>query len=153
MTTLTEIAESQTAEYEPTVSDKIQRVLYRLDHGELLAQGSLKVGAKYCIIGMFMDEHGVDWDKPYHIEPILQYYNFKEHMRGEFDIDDLPAVILARLTKLLGIDYVKARQNREGKMSLMSLNDTLITMGTLDSDAINGILADVIRSGVLFNKD
>ena len=42
MVTLTEINEQQTV-YEPTVADRIQRVLYRLDNGEQLIRGAWRL--------------------------------------------------------------------------------------------------------------
>ena len=50
MTTLTEIKEPVTT-YEPTVQDKIRRILYRLDRGEELIQDALKEYKqdKFCV--------------------------------------------------------------------------------------------------------
>ena len=50
--TTTEIKESgPVITYEPTVDDKIQRVLYRLESGEQLARAYLKDGDNFCVLG------------------------------------------------------------------------------------------------------
>ena len=45
--------------YEPSAQDKIQRVLYRLDHGEQLSRGQLKQDDNFCVLGLFADEYGI----------------------------------------------------------------------------------------------
>ena len=43
----------------PEIKDKIQRILDRLDQGENLAASYLKLGDKFCVLGLFADESGL----------------------------------------------------------------------------------------------
>ena len=59
MTTQTQIKETITEVYEPTVQDKIQRIIYRLEHGEQLCGTVLRNGDNFCVLGLFADESGL----------------------------------------------------------------------------------------------
>ena len=172
MATLTEIREAQ-VEYEPTVQDKIQRVLYRLDQGEELIACSLKKGDQFCIMGLFLDVYGFDWSSRFNCSTIRDnnqntaysvlerevrdYFNFRYDSQagalevGIFDPRDLPIELR---NKLLSSVSLLHRRDLEvlSYWTLMRINDALHYGNKLDSAIINSILADIIRSGVIFNR-
>ena len=142
-----------------TAADRIQRVLDRLESGEELCQGYLREGNKFCIIGMFLDEsdlgnwHGANytyhWDQDYYMEAqgptIESFYGFISPC-GRFDVDKLPAELLAEIRGVLG----------SGSMwlpsyMLMDLSDDMLRAG-VETAVANDILAKIIRSGVIFTS-
>ena len=159
MVTVIEVQEQQTLEsYEPTVQDKIQRILYRLEHGEKLISKRLKIGDNFCVLGLFADESGlVEWSTPYQrhremykhnylyyevdLSPdLVEYYNLID-AAGTFYINKVPDECKLKIYNVLGAyDY----------MSLLHLNDKLITTGIYSTHYINSVLAAVIRSGAAF---
>lgn len=156
MTMLAEIqiAEPVVVEYQPTVQDKIQRILYRLEHGENLTHGRMKSYGNYCVLGLFADESGMGhWDPgtdAYKIEGTLYCGNLSESIStyygltsetGVFKVLDIPEPILKQL-----------KQKMSGHLGLLSslsiINDELIIKGYQP----NQILADIIRSGIIFKE-
>lgn len=158
--------------YEPTVQDRIQRVLYRLDNGELLIDGSLQRQGNFCVLGLFADEYPnrtwlddtFDFADPIDgklisacmddvldsnafalTERIADYYGFKD-VKGSFVVDDIPDGHLK--------ERLEAMLPNNGAISLDKLNDLLV-FGLPNNYAwnANAILAGVIRSGALFNKE
>ena len=157
MVTLTEIKEQQiTTEYEPSVADKIQRILYRLDHGEELTGGRLYDGSNFCVLGLFADESGLgQWDvfsNSYVVGSdscrstlnyaVVEYYHLR-NTDGAFFVDSLPEHIKDELRDKLGYTVCL------GLMQISGINDDLVDKG-INS---NKILADIIRSGVLFKEE
>lgn len=160
MTMLAEIQiadDTQTA-YEPTVQDKIQRVLYRLDQGEELVAGSLRHGKNFCVLGLFADESGIgDWcvnlaaivytdtkgdDSYVDLSPALvDYYNFTGATLP-FNFNKLPLELQNKIKPILNSasDYV----------DLVMINDRMIAEDTYTPEYTNAVLAEVIRSGVCF---
>ena len=157
--------------YEPTVQDKIQRVLYRLDSGEHLFQGRLRHGNSFCVMGLFADECGIGrWEAspPYNeteriinnweyyvdsaeirnttllSKEITQYYDLRTGS-GAFRISDLPEDLRTRLSDLLWIKDID-------RCSLSRINDDLLTLG-YSTAVVNDVLASVIRSGVIFKAN
>ena len=138
--------------YEPTVQDKVQRVLYRLDHGEELVHGNLRINNKFCVLGLFADESGLGrWDKAlYRIgdscsnqilyRQLKEYYNLRSGS-GSFIVDNLPEDINAKIKTLYPY--------HTRSLSLMEINDNVLARHKID---INKLLASIIRSGVIFNK-
>ena len=169
MTTLVEITEQQTTEYEPTVSDKILRVLFRLDQDEKLISRSLREGDNFCVLGLFADESGQgEWKSqaeifnipPAEIETyqynmefdmdvsgllnntLTEYYNFKDCF-GSFDFNDLPKELQNQVRSVVfDIDDI----------NLYTVNDALVESAHEVSE-INQILGDIIRSGAIFKKE
>ena len=169
MTTLIEIRE--TVDYEPTVQDKIQRVLYRLEHGEQLCRGYLHIKDKFCILGLFADESGlgeweVDDQYPHFIsysvikddrtkitgpfelwDLISEYYNFNG-INASFNINHLPEDLRIKLESLGAISPGTLYKDTT---SLDLVNDILLeNSGSVYNPEVNEILADIIRSGVIF---
>ena len=141
-------------EYEPSIADKIQRVLYRLDHGEELTKGCLRRRDNFCVMGLFTDESGLgEWepeaeDEFESVRPavyvdqnkmqitykeIFEYYGMKE----QFKVEDLPASVLNRIRYKF--------PNTHDFLTLAYLNDNIF-----ENADLNSILADVIRSGAVF---
>ena len=141
--------------YEPTVNDKILRILYRLDHGEELIHGRLKEDdGKFCVLGLFADESGIgEWlalpsGYAYKADGLVKasltgilmdYYNLRSET-GVFDRIRLPEHIASPLHT---IDQLTQYRNL---LSLSLVNDGLIDAGVKP----NEILADIIRSGIIF---
>ena len=165
MTTLTEIQTMQT-EYELATKDPIQRILYRLDHEETLGGGRLRRLDQFCILGLFADESGIgEWEKCKHgdvfydyiigdskltadlNEVLVKFYNLKDQT-GLFKIADLDSqeIKVFLNTELYNGDYKPAIS------SLMHINDNMIDRGYTVKE-INGILAAIIRSGVIFREE
>ena len=163
MTTVTEIK----TDYEPTAADRIQRVLYRLAHGEELYDGRLRTGEQFCVLGLFADESGqVKWepeiidrgkgpitlttmhyiigDEMYisRLDPsLVKYYNLIDDI-GTFDIDNVPVELQNDIKELLP----------HGNYNLMRLNDNAIRIQTYTTEQVNSLLAAVIRSGAIFKE-
>ena len=133
MTTLAEIKETETlAEtYKPTVHDKIQRVIYRLESGEELIAGALSCDGKFCVLGMFLDEAGLVG-----YASLLNNYKLKRGI-GEFNLNEAPENVKRAVSEF----------NLPHKLDLMFINDKLIEHGIKP----NQILADIIRSGIVFD--
>lgn len=176
MTTET-LTETQ-IEYEPSVQDKIQRVLYRLDQGEKLIARNLKEHDNYCILGLFVDESGLgEWqsqaellDMPYEElqsyqynidndidvsglfnDTLTKYYNFKDYA-GSFNFYDLPESVQNKIEAVARIiirdgNYMMILDD----LNLYTVNDILVE-SNYDPKSINEILADIIRSGVIFKE-
>ena len=141
-------------EYEPSVADKIQRIIYRLESGERLTTGSLKCGDHFCILGLFADESGLgEWEDHIYTENgsklvtelsnnVSSYYNLHNRL-GLFNIYDLPKDLR---------DIVDVFQPyRDDTFSLMAINDSVQIHENHNID-VNKLLADIIRSGAIFNK-
>lgn len=134
-------------DYEPTVADKIQRVLYRLDQGEPLMHGCLRFNDNFCVLGIFADESGIGhWGDNYRgsmayldsddaqidYGQIFDYYGLKD----QFQVNDLPESVISKIIYKFG---------KDDTITLPYVNDQLYT--NLD---LNSILADMIRSGAIF---
>ena len=161
MTTLKEV------KYEPTVRDRIQRILYRLDHGEKLYDGRLCYGGKFCILGLFADESGkIEWENETDIRyngwvtldsmfyesngekyvsrldpELVEYYNLNDAL-GSFNISDIPEEYREVVTGLLVCNVP----------NLMFTNDNALRRG-YSTEYVNSMLAAIIRSGAIFKKD
>lgn len=153
MTTMTQTAE-QTVTYEPTIADRINRVLYRLEHTENLGYGKLKYGDKFCILGLFADESGLgSWDKlGYFVDKdgklhspgtlsasVMEYYGFKTN-NGEYYPGDLSPEDKAELLGLLETSKIK-------KITLASVNDELVGRGKIKE--AKQALSLLIKSGLI----
>ena len=157
---LIETKEEQTLDqYEPTVDDRIQRVLYRLEHGETLINNTLFNGENYCILGLFAEESGIgNWelnrDMYMYFVPetneslgsalpssVRSYYNFITNY-GDFYVGDLPTDVIEQLEFFIG--YIGP------EFSLMEIND--IILGTNCDVNLNELLAKIIRSGAIFGN-
>lgn len=141
-------------EYEPSVDDKIQRILYRLESGERLIHGSLKRGSNFCVLGLFADESGLgEWDGAMYRESsgtgvsilnlnIYKYYNL-HNQSGMFNISDLPVELMNL------VDVFQPYE--DDTFSLMGINDS-VGVHEDHNINVNQLLADIIRSGAIFNK-
>ena len=135
---LPEIRETLSAEmYEPTVADQIQRVLYRLEHGERLGRGRLFDGERYCVLGLFANVADLPLDN-YNI--IYRHYGMVKGV--PVNRKELPSEAAA-LVKQYAPDI------RFYDSTFFGINDCLQQYG-LKSDVVNAILAAIIRSGILF---
>ena len=157
MTTQTEIKET----YEPTVADKIQRILYRLDHGEELSNGTLKDEFGFCVLGLFADESGLGyWHEntsddysvyvidgesptgPFIVsDSIVDHYNLTDNIIS-FNLDDVRDSNIK--DKLIQYDVAYT----DGTTSLTRINDYLVRQGRLIE--AREILTKLIKSGVVF---
>ena len=169
MVTEVQVADQRQQEvYAPSVSDRIQRILYRLDSGEWLIGGKLKSRDQFCVIGLFADESGLGewrWDEPNGIEcyfidgvtttdiappKVCELYGLAMYGNDvAIDISRLPEHI-ASLSKYIsvGVDTFGS------SMALLSgLNDRLAADLNIDTKTRNYILAEVIRSGAIFQDD
>lgn len=156
--------ETQT-DYEPTISDRIQRILYRLDSGEELSYGALSIGNSFCVLGLFADESGLgEWGYSENLESneyritgtnitsavwlcdmLADYYDLRTG-GGTFDINCLTEDLRNRLlTK--GVE-----PNYKDFVSLDSINDQMLSKDAPYDYEVNILLADVIRSGVIFKS-
>ena len=159
MTTLITVPETtKTTEietYEPTAADKIQRVLYRLDHGEKLIAHQFRNGDNFCVLGLFADESGLgEWyldvmNRYRYLNctaaldyEIAAYYSIRTLSAG-FAYCDLPDSVLNMIPTPL------QNKSRVSK-GLNYLNDKLILNKVSNS---NEILAAIIRSGVIFKNN
>lgn len=155
MTTNTEISKT----YEPSVSDKIQRIIYRLEHGEQLHSNRLRNfdGTRHCVLGLFADESRMGhWvgctyvtDDGHYLESglsdqIYQYYGLKNRY-GAFSFNDLPENIQEQLYTLS-----TAYGDAANYLTLSIINDYINING---KSSVNDILASIIRSGVIFADD
>ena len=136
--------------YEPTVDDKVQRIIYRLEHGEELVKGTLRNRhGNFCVLGLFAEESGLgEWEMPgqcYNVDgeinfkflnnKLVQYYNFISGI-GTFKVDYLPDQVKSELESVL----------IGPTSSLATLNDCFVG----SKPGINKLFADIIRSGVVF---
>lgn len=143
-------------QYEPTVSDKIQKILYRLDQGEELSRHYLKNydTGKYCVLGLFADESGLGhWrdDAAYvtdHADnhkilgmDIVDHYNLTSEA-GMFRVKDLPEDLQSEL-------FGSVTNDPTVYCSLSRINDC----GFVIPSDLNRVLAAVIRSGAVFRKE
>ena len=149
MTTLTE----SIVVTELTVEDRIQRVLDRLESGEKLGYGLFYDGFKFCVLGMFMDESGLDeWRPggyyPYtYLDPdpihsiglIVDFYALN-HM-GKINTLKLSDDIIDEIHGLLGKNYKIT--------DLADMNNNLVKYN-VDNTKATSILAEVIKSGAVF---
>ena len=161
MTLLAEIVKQQ-INYEPSVADKIQRILYRLDQGEPLAKFGLRHENNYCIMGLFADESKMGyWEhvsdeegsRYYHIlrrskqrsyifmHPEIGDYYSLINQAGTFNIKNLPADLYRDLDNEIGFNTYYSSLS-----SLVGVNDLA------SRKVVNELLARVIRSGVIFKK-
>lgn len=153
-----DIPEVEPESYVPSVQDKILRVIYRLEHGETLAQNAMYDGQNFCVLGLFADEsdigfwHVTDSIKGYKVphdfiaftelpKKVKRYYGFVGKC-GDFMVKDLPDTTKARV--LAAFDDITVND----EMSIMEINDDPI----LDPDVIREMLVEIIRSGVLFKE-
>ena len=163
--------------YEPTVQDRIQRVLYRLDHGEQLGQKDLYDGQNFCVMGLFADESGLgEWNhrtigndivgnkiqytyKPHDTNylsstsllpfPVRQYYGFNT-ATGMFKFSDISDDLRDRIVYIYREffgRYANKSATPANIYSLTGLNDVGVRLGDA---SINQVLADLIRSGAAF---
>ena len=179
MTTLTEINEART-EYEPSVDDKIQRILYRLEHGEVLISRNLRVKDNFCVLGLFADESGLgEWypfaelfdtdademgtyfyeinserdnlDRSADLlnKTLIKHYSLHDCC-GSFNFYGLPKDLQNKLDPIMEIGK---RDISCLGVSLYVINDILFETGYYDPATSNQLLADVIRSGIIFESD
>ena len=176
MVTITQPQITTPEEYAPSVADRIQRVLYRLDHGEELISKVLHDGEKFCALGLFADESGIgNWDvvtrpgssKGYYVfasdnphstlyprgasilpQAVKELYNMKSDV-GSFRMRQLPEDLRSDILKHLYSrpDYIHDAVKID-HISLANVNDILIYT---EYEGINDMLARIIRSGVIFN--
>ena len=163
MTTLLETT------YEPTVADRINRVLYRLDQGELLTGGRLRRDDNFCVLGLFADESGlVEWDTDIQFFPDLRprYHYAVDGVYYSHTLDR-HVVELYNLANYQGrFDYTKAPENikeliREHMpdiddkfghyVTISEINDHLLSR-SVNPIVMNQVLAAIIRSGVIFKR-
>lgn len=164
-----EVLSPVTTEYEPTAQDRIQRVLYRLDSGEQLVKGRLRINDNFCVLGMFLDEFpGGHWNNYRNALSGDSYYNFRNQIdsgsvqldltpeaaeyygfidpRGTFEYPAIPD------RDLQNIIYRVMTARSKFNPSLGLLNDNLIHHPLYGTD-VNSILARLIRSGALFRPN
>ena len=163
MTTLTEIENLKT---EITAAERVEKILTRLDSGELLIGGRLRENSNFCILGLFADESGLGrWQPSNHNglmydyimydkklvaelnEPIVQLFNLHDNT-GRFR---LSAVSPPKVKSFL-INEVFERYPNAEYSSLMNVNDRMTDYGYRSKD-INDTLAAIIRSGAVFKQD
>lgn len=173
-TTQYQIVSPAKIEYEPSVADKIQRIIYRLEQGEELTHSSLFDGKNFCVLGLFADESGLgEWTTVIHSKyDNSECYDIPEFVynTGEIDIRLLspasPPVAVSEYYNLrrdsTGVNFntndlpLKLRNEITellqctGMVDLYYINDMLIQKG--HQDRANSILAGIIRSGAIFNK-
>lgn len=164
-------------DYTPSVADRIQRVLYRLEHGEKLGSLDLYDGQNFCVLGIFADESGLgDWQYDSHSLVAIGRDRFSFHLH-DIDLIGNGSLLHSAVTKLYGLKtdtglfeladlpddlrkqvvclYNKTRVNnnvfsKDPKVwSIASLNDACLVH---DPESTNQLLAKIIRSGVIFNS-
>ena len=126
-----------------TVVDSINRVLDRLDNGEKLIRGDLTNGnGQFCVLGLFAHEAG-----------LFELYNISQKIydatydfygiRRRMNIEELPTQLYDALhdSPLWILD--------DDDVALYSINDMLLAECYDDA---NSILAELIRSGVVFEN-
>lgn len=181
MTTL--IKETETT-YEPTAYDKIQRVIYRLEHGEELISGRLYDGDNFCVLGLFADESGLGhWEASEHCDGVFRYringfplvtslhvpeliayydirlpHELKGSARGQessyikgamaFDLSEVSNDIANKIKCLWSSEF-NIMPVENALVDLYAVNDLGKSSGYT---GLNQLLADIIRSGVLFNS-
>ena len=161
----------ESVDYAPTVQDRIQKILYRLDHGEELTHRVLYNGDNFCVLGLFADESGMgNWDllsntrdKDYYVyapydgkyprvvsilpSEIKSYYNLKSVV-GSFSIKDLPDDLQSEIRTQINNIGLKFPELFDSS-SLANLNDILLFN---EYQHTNDLLAAIIRSGAIFNS-
>ena len=165
MATLVEISEAKDLDlYEPSVQDKVLRIIYRLENGEQLITSYLHDPKedKFCVLGLFADESGLGkWVGASYVagdgthqllalsNEVYQYYGLSNNA-GNFDINDLPNDVRNRVNCLhydwsgnIVLDYLRT-------LTMYYIND--IGHSTR-YPYINQLLADIIRSGAIFKQD
>ena len=170
MVTAIEFNKTVDVSYEPSAKDKILRVLYRLEHGEQLCHGILYNGNNFCVLGLFADESGLgSWvhdDKGEFYEytigdnkvitslaitELIEYYDFHQPLREKGTVSFVLNQVsnaLANQIKCLYYDEFKFVVVEHELVDLYSVNDIGISTNYVGT---NQLLADIIRSGVLFN--
>ena len=153
--------ELQKQEYEPTVADKIQRVIYLLEQGERLINDRLYDGSNFCVLGLFADESGLgDWDHSFNYviskeshngtilpNDVMKYYNFRDE-RVSFNLSKLPSDLQNKINCL----------NYDWNFNLMSSNVNIALFGVNDLGMaceypyVNQLLADIIRSDAIYKN-
>ena len=140
--------------------NKIDLVLQRLDDGEELINCLLKKDDKFCIMGLFLDVYGFDWTKEFEqdnnhnvayleLDKVVANFNFKySGGAGFFNYYELPEELQQRILTMMPPYDDKIAKNSQ--LSLMEINDILNYRKDHDIASINGLLSDIIRSGVLF---
>ena len=135
----------ETKIYMPSVSERMLRVIYRLEHGEKLIAGRLYNGENFCATGMLADESDLgQWcgaDMFYYGDAvtgaaisytdIMSYYQLKRRVYIEL----LPKSVADFITGLY-----------ESTITLPMLNDKLV-----HHDDCSELIANILRSGV-FNR-
>ena len=156
-----------TEEYSPDLPIKIQRILYRLEQNEVMIVDYLHQDAGYCVLGLFADESGlgewkrhenapgnfyytVDGEEPAVNSPCFLPTTVAEHyglnsVSGLFNIKDLSESLYNRIEQLLGQSIFVGTTT----LSLLILNDRM-TKKNVPTATINEVLAQVIRSGIVF---
>ena len=141
-----------------TTQDTLDRILQRLDGGEELTSCALKDGDKFCIMGLFLDEFGYDWTEfdlnkdptPAYMaleNEVSDYFNFRFSGYGAFESGDLPEELRERILTL--VPNYDQKIFRSTRFSLMAISDMMTYHRVQDT---NILLADIIRSGVLFGE-
>ena len=146
--------------YEPTVADKIQRVLYRLENDGELISGFFREDDNFCVMGLFADESKIgkwayygdslfdylvdDQGGNPSIIKLCEYYNMNE--LACFELGTLEPDLQNEVRKIMetSIDFSEADRVIIG---LTKLNDVGVSTGC---ENINEVLAAVIRSGAVF---
>ena len=145
----------------------IDRILSRLDQGEQLGKYGLRTGAHFCIMGLFADESRLgtwtvmressDFISGYITDPedsarfafppdsVTEYYGLNNGS-GTFHVSDLPPDLYIQLEEL-----VKLGDRTRSIESLANINDVLTSQG-VTAEVVNGILARIIRTGIIFKK-
>ena len=143
--------------------DIIDRILHRLDSGEELISCGLKHNGKFCVMGLFLDEYGYDWETSDQTGNHNQAYlildydvsrdlNFRVSSGfGAFDYNDLPLDLQTRILNLVPNYDQKILHGT--RISLMEISDLMNYRKDFDVATINALLADIIKSGVMFNPD
>ena len=143
-------------DYEPTVADRIQRVLYRLDHGEQLTHNALKSDDNFCVLGLFADESGIGgWEGDAYVVGnesnaktlgiiLTNYYGFHT-CGGSFNVCDLSE----NLRQTLVDEHILRNNYDDVCMNITLINDYY----KLTDEKRNAIIAAIIRSGALFRKE
>ena len=154
--------------------EKIQRILDRLDQGEELISGKLKLDGKFCVLGLFAEESGLGkWSKVVKDGVVVSYYTVRPMVNGcgqygyVFSYNYYGSGSATRLDRRLMNHYglrspdgsfdielippvVKALvQTVKCADSLSGVNDRLIEL-EYDGEVVNKVLADIIRSGAIF---
>ena len=147
------------------VKNKINRVLDRLDQGEELISGYMRVGDQFCVLGLFADES--DQGKWSDEDLLIKSYKPRLTLKNllKYGCHNYPQTF--QLNKSL-VAYYGLRDSSisfsfdilnpelrhlvlslKCHNTLVSVNDHMIAMG-YSNKIINKTLADIIRSGAIF---